>query len=86
MKKIILFSNTSWSLYNFRSNLIKKLISKNYKVFILSNKDITTEKLVKLGCNFCNITIDRRGVNFLDEIKCLLKIYLQTLQQEKLDF
>ena len=77
MKKIILFSNTSWSLYNFRINLIKKLISKNYKVFILSDKDITTKKLVKLGCNFCNITIDRRGVNFLDEIKFLLKIFLQ---------
>ena len=77
MKKIILFSNTSWSLYNFRSNLIKQLISKNYKVFILSNKDITTKKLIKLGCNFINISIDRRGVNFLDEIKCLFKIYLQ---------
>ena len=75
MKKIILFSNTSWSLYNFRINLIKKLISKNYKIYILSNKDYTTKKFTKLGCVFYDLSIDRRGVNILYEINCLLKIY-----------
>ena len=75
MKKIILFSNTCWSLYNFRINLIKKLINNNYKIYILSNKDATTKKLTKLGCIFHNISIDRRGVNFLVEFNCLFKIY-----------
>lgn len=77
MKKIILFSNTSWSLYNFRINLIKRLISKNYKVIILSKKDNTTKKLIKLGCIFYNINIERRGVNFFNEMNCLFKIYSQ---------
>ena len=76
MKKIILFSNTSWSLYNFRIELIKELIKKKYTVVILSKKDFTTNKLVKLGCKFFNISLSRRGVNYLDEIKCLLKIFL----------
>ena len=80
MKKIILFSNTCWSLYNFRINLIKKLISKNYKIYILSNKDATTKKLTKLGCVFYNISIDRRGVNFFDEICCLSKIYQRIMK------
>ena len=75
MKKIILFSNTCWSLYNFRISLIKKLIDQNYKIYILSNKDTTTKKLIKIGCVFYDISIDRRGVNFLDEIICLIKIY-----------
>lgn len=76
MKKIILFSNTSWSLYNFRLELIKKLIKKKYKVLILSKKDFTTTELVKLGCTFYNVSLSRRGVNYLDETKCLLKIFL----------
>ena len=75
MKKIILFSNTSWSLYNFRINLIKELINRKYKVIILSNKDDTTKKLVKLGCIFQEILIDRRGVNIFGETYCLVNIY-----------
>jgi glycosyltransferase involved in cell wall biosynthesis len=75
MKKIVLFSNTCWSLYNFRLNLIKKLLDKNYKIFILSNRDFTTNKLIKLGCAFRSISLSRRGVDYIDEIKCLLKIF-----------
>lgn len=75
MKKIILFSNTCWSLYNFRVNLIQKLIKKKFKVYILSNRDQTSKKLTKLGCIFYEISIDRRGVDSFNEISCLLKIY-----------
>jgi UDP-N-acetylglucosamine:LPS N-acetylglucosamine transferase len=75
MKKIILFSNTSWSLYNFRINLIKKLIAQNYKVIILSNRDYTTKKLIDLGCSFYKIKLDRRGDNFLKEFITLFSIY-----------
>ena len=75
MKKIILFSNTSWSLYNFRINLIKELIAKNYKVIILSNRDYTTKKLIDLGCSFYKIKLDRRGDNFLKEFITLFNIY-----------
>ena len=76
MKKIIIFSNTSWSLYNFRKNLISELLKKNYKVIILSNKDRTTKKLQKMGCVFHSISLERRGVKIISEFYLLLKIYL----------
>ena len=60
MKKIMIFSNTSWSLYNFRKNLIKELIKKKFKVIILSNRDETTNKLKGMGCIFQQIKIEKR--------------------------
>ena len=75
MKKIIIFSNTSWSLYNFRKNLILELIKKKFKVIILSNRDETTSKLKDIGCIFYHIKIERRGSKILSEIFTLLKIY-----------
>ena len=75
MKKIIIFSNTSWSLYNFRKNLLKELIKKKFKVIILSNKDETTNKLKDIGCIFYQIKIERRGSKILSEIFTLINIY-----------
>ncbi len=75
MKKIILFSNTSWSLYNFRKNLICEFIKKKFKVFIISNRDETTKKLIKIGCNFHHIKMQRRGDKIFTEIFTLINIY-----------
>jgi len=36
-KKIVLSSNTSWSIFNFRFGLIKELL-KNYEVIIVAPK------------------------------------------------
>jgi len=76
MKKIILYSNTSWSLYNFRKNLIKELIKKKNKIYIISNRDDTTKKLLKLGCIFYQIGLDRRGTSYLNEFKTLIKTFI----------
>ena len=38
-KKIIIFSNNYWNLANFRKNLIFKLVSKKYKVFLIAKND-----------------------------------------------
>lgn len=75
MKKVILFSNTSWSLYNFRKNLIIRLIKENYKIIIISIKDETTKKLKNMGCTYQPITIDRRGDKIFSEFLVLIKIY-----------
>ena len=75
MKKIIIFSNTSWSLYNFRRNLLIELIKKKFKVIVLSSKDKTTKKLRDIGCFFHEIKIERRGNKIFPEILTLFKIY-----------
>ena len=75
MKKIIIFSNTSWSLYNFRRNLLIELIKKKFKVIVLSSKDKTTKKLRDIGCSFHEIQMERRGDKIFSEILTLFRIY-----------
>lgn len=55
MKKLTIISNTFFSLFNFRGDLIKKIIQKNHEVHIISNKissneEFYAEELRKLGC------------------------------------
>ena len=44
-KKIIISSNTSWSIYNFRLNLARTLKEKGYEVIIVAPYDKYSELL-----------------------------------------
>ena len=61
--KIVFFSNSSWSIYNFRRNLIEKLIHNGNKVFILSPKDECTTKLKNIGCNIVEIKMLNNSIH-----------------------
>jgi len=71
--KIIIFSNTSWSLYNFRLELIKKLSLKN-EILLISNNDKFTKELNKLNCKIEYIKINSNSKNILKEFILLFKI------------
>jgi glycosyltransferase involved in cell wall biosynthesis len=67
---IALVSNTAWSLYNFRLELIH--------VLTISPKDKYAELLIELGCSFEAVTIDNYGSNPFRDFKSILafrKIY-----------
>lgn len=72
--KIAIFSNSSWSIYNFRRNLIKKLIDLKHRIIIISSKDAFTSKLTKMGCEFVNIDLKNNKIYLLSEIFLLVKI------------
>ncbi len=72
--KIIIFSNTSWSLYNFRLELIKKLSSKN-EILLISNNDKFTNELKALNCKTEFIKINSHSKNFFKECILLFKIF-----------
>ena len=73
-KKIVLSSNTSWSIFNFRFGLIKELL-KNYEVIIVAPKDKYSEKLIDLGCKYYDIYIDRKGTNPINDLKTFWQYY-----------
>jgi glycosyltransferase involved in cell wall biosynthesis len=60
-KRVILASNSSWNLFNFRYPIIKKLLSNDYEVIVCGEKDDATIKLIKLGCSFVNLKINSNG-------------------------
>jgi glycosyltransferase involved in cell wall biosynthesis len=82
MKKILLISNTSWSIYNFRYGLMKEL-KKNFNVSFCANYDDYTEKL-KEDFNYYQVKIDRKGKNPIKDI-LLLFSFCKVIKREKFD-
>lgn len=68
MKTIIITSNTSWYLYNFRKNTILSLIDEGYRVVTIAPFDEYSKKLEALGTKFQHIEIDQGGTNPVKDI------------------
>lgn len=65
--KAIIFSNTMWSIYNFRLGIIKALVKKGYKIEILASRDNYFPKLKKFGFKIHSIDQldrDRNPIKF----------------------
>lgn len=75
---VVVLSSYAESLYNFRGELIRDLVSKGYKVFALApDFDKKKEKVVRsLGGIPVTIDLDRNGINPFRDILSLCKIYL----------
>jgi glycosyltransferase involved in cell wall biosynthesis len=73
---IFIFSKSSWNVYNFRKNLIKKLISDRHDIFVIAKKDKNVKKLKKLGCKFIDINFENDSFNFLKDLAAFIKIFL----------
>ena len=68
MKKVLLFSNSSWNIYNFRLNFISYLQKNNFEVIIISPKDKYSVKLLEKGFNYKNININTNKISFFADI------------------
>lgn len=82
--KILIVTNSSSGLYKFRKELIKKLINEGNYVKIITPFNGFIGELEKLGCEFINIKMDRRGKNIFKEINLFLK-YKQLIKKENPD-
>ena len=81
---ILILANNDVGLYNFRKELIEKLIELKYKVFISLPNGDRVKDLVKLGCEFIETEVDRRGTNPIKDFKLLLK-YKNIIKEVKPD-
>ena len=75
-KKIVLLANSAWYIYNFRANLIDKIISEDYELFIVTPQDEYVKKLVEAGYNHIEWKLFRKSINPILEIKSLLGLIL----------
>ena len=79
MKHILIFASYGPSLLNFRLSLIKKFLSKGYKVSVASpiyNFSINMQKQLKeLKVNCYFFSLSRTGLNVLKDTKSILQIY-----------
>ena len=74
-KKVILLSNTSWYLYNFKSKLIENLLKEGYELVLIAPFDKYTELFDK-EITFKNWKLSRRSLNPLREIFSIYQLFL----------
>ncbi len=69
--KFILISPKNRTVYNFRGDLIKKIINCGYEVIVTGPNLVDVEKIEELGARFCLIPMNKNGVNPLHDLKYL---------------
>lgn len=75
-KKIAIVANTTWNIYNFRQNIIAKLLEEGHEVFVLAPIDAYIEykekypKVHHLGLR----TLDRDSTNPLKDILLIIEL------------
>ena len=80
MNKILILSNDSAYTYNFRKELINKLLSNNFQVNIATNFTEKINELKNMNVKLFETHINRRGMNPFKDIK-LFKFYSMLIKQ-----
>ena len=83
--KLLFISNSSWNIYNFRSEIIKFYLSKRYSITIVSPQDNYTKKLNTLGCKIINIYLKKNKISLLADLIYFIKIVI-IFYKEKPDY
>lgn len=78
--KILILANNDVGLYRFRKHLIEKLINAGNEIYISLPYGELVEELEKMGCNFIDTPMERRGMNPLQDWK-LLRRYQKLMRQ-----
>ncbi|MGF2142103.1 glycosyltransferase family 4 protein [Vagococcus fluvialis] len=80
---MLILVNHDLVIYNFRKELVQKLIEEGYEVYVSSPKGNRIEELITMGCRFIEVeNINRHGKNPFTELK-LLKEYKKLMRQIK---
>ncbi len=83
--KILILANYDLGLYNFRKELLFRLIEQGHKVYISLPYGEKVTPLVDKGCIFIDTPVDRRGINPLTDFKLFL-IYTRLIKKVKPDY
>ena len=84
MKKALILGNSSSGLYDFRNELLKKLLEDGFEVVISLPDDVKNKELEEEGCRVVHTDINRRGVNPVQDM-ALVKAYKALIKAEKPD-
>lgn len=83
-KRVLFLVNHDVVIYNFRLELVERLLQEGYDVYVSSPYGERIEDLKELGCHYYDIRMDRHGMNPLEEIK-LFHSYVKQIGEIKPD-
>lgn len=81
MNRIMILSNVTAGLVNFRRELIEKLTSE-YEVIVVASDNGRQALIEELGCKFIEFGIERHGINPLKELR-LINEYIRMIRKIK---
>ena len=81
--KILILANFDVGLYQFRRELIEKLLEEHQVLLSLPDGDLV-RPLEAMGCRFFDTPMDRRGINPATDMKLFMR-YRKLLRREKPD-
>ena len=84
MKRILILTNHSFMLWQFRRELIAAMLETGMAVTIGVPFGEHIDDFRALGCRLIDIPVDRRGINPVRDLR-LFRQYLQLLRQERPD-
>lgn len=70
-KKILILVNHDVVIYNFRKELVERLLSDGHEVIISSPYGERIDELIDMGCQYVETSIERHGKNPMQELKLL---------------
>ena len=79
MSKVLFLVNHDVVIYNFRLELVERLLAEGHQVVISSPYGERIEDLKKLGCEYHEITMSRHGMNPIKEI-ALIRQYKKLIK------
>lgn len=84
MKKVLILVNHDIVIYNFRLEIVQRLLSEGYEVHISSPYGERIDDLIELGCHYVEAEIARHGTNLIEEAKLFI-YYRKILKNIKPD-
>ena len=84
MKRVVIFTNHSFMLWQFRRERIQSMLGSGMEVIIGVPFGDRIEDFQKLGCRMINTPLERRGINPFRDFK-LLRQYFRILRAAKPD-
>jgi len=83
-KKVLILVNHEIVIYNFRRELVERLIEEGYEVHLSCPYGEKIDRLKEIGCKFIDTPIDRRTINPIADYK-LIKNYKNIVKKIKPD-
>jgi glycosyltransferase involved in cell wall biosynthesis len=81
MIKVLISINTTWNFLNFRSGLIRALVSQGYDVVVVAPPDKYINQVVALGCRHISLPMDSQGLNPIADIILFLRFFKLMLRE-----
>lgn len=82
--KVIVVSPKNRTTYNFRGDLIKKIISLGNSVTVTGPNQDNIERIAELGAKFVEVPMEKNGVNPLEDLRYTKNLY-KLFRKEKPD-